>query len=365
MLSIDLDENLQLAPARSHDTLVGKALRPPLFPGVRSTKVSVQHWGPRRAIATSKPPSIPLPLKNNIQESFLKSSDSGPLDFTFTNSDAAFVRRDSGLSDTTLSLDSVYPSDDEDDERDSTSIPFPLAKSISGGMVGSPPSSPMQVDHVPEGRTVFDQSSITAPPVKMRRTFSDGNNLCAPKATNARANSSSGWEKTITTMCEADEHSPLPYFTTPHDAVRRITSETPYEFEGGHVKGAFNVCKPADIETMFFPSAQMTDRDSSIVVGERTVIVMHCEFSVQRAPRMALHLRNYDRKLNANDYPKMDFPHLYVLDGGYKAFFEKSQNLCIPPAYIPMNDENYRSEYKKYNAIWKYERCYSTGFLRT
>lgn len=39
----------------------------------------------------------------------------------------------------------------------------------------------------------------------------------------------------------------------------------------------------------------------------------------------AMYLREQDRLMNAERYPKLHFPHLYVLDGGYQGFFGKHQ----------------------------------------
>lgn len=34
-------------------------------------------------------------------------------------------------------------------------------------------------------------------------------------------------------------------------------------------------------------------------------------------------LRGHDRKLNEHNYPKLFYPELYLLEGGYKNFYEK------------------------------------------
>jgi M-phase inducer tyrosine phosphatase len=33
-------------------------------------------------------------------------------------------------------------------------------------------------------------------------------------------------------------------------------------------------------------------------------------------------MRNLDRKKHADSYPKLTFPDMFILEGGYKAFFE-------------------------------------------
>ena len=36
-------------------------------------------------------------------------------------------------------------------------------------------------------------------------------------------------------------------------------------------------------------------------------------------------LRDQDRELNKDSYPRLVYPEIYVLEGGYKAFFEKHE----------------------------------------
>jgi len=58
-------------------------------------------------------------------------------------------------------------------------------------------------------------------------------------------------------------------------------------------------------------------------------------------------MRKHDRDQNC--YPNLHYPELYLLDGGYKAFFENHQELCEPQKYLPM-EEN-ADELKKYQSI--------------
>ena len=36
-------------------------------------------------------------------------------------------------------------------------------------------------------------------------------------------------------------------------------------------------------------------------------------------------LREQDRELNKDSYPKLNYPEVYVMEGGYKAFYEKHE----------------------------------------
>ena len=57
--------------------------------------------------------------------------------------------------------------------------------------------------------------------------------------------------------------------------------------------------------------------------GKKVVLVFYCEFSSLRGPTCYRHLRTVDRRNNVNNYPYIDYPECYVLDGGYSAFFNQ------------------------------------------
>ena len=47
-------------------------------------------------------------------------------------------------------------------------------------------------------------------------------------------------------------------------------------------------------------------------------------------------MRNYDRDTNQDSYPSLFYPELYLLEGGYSAFFPLHPMLCDPSNYLPM-----------------------------
>lgn len=55
-------------------------------------------------------------------------------------------------------------------------------------------------------------------------------------------------------------------------------------------------------------------------------------------------IRRRDRMENKDYYPKLTYPDLYVLEGGYRSFFESHPILCTPENYVPMNDKEHKKE---------------------
>ena len=156
----------------------------------------------------------------------------------------------------------------------------------------------------------------------------------------------------------------LPCFDSPHDAIKRISPDTlvdllegkycgiyeqvhvidcryPYEYEGGHIPSAINVNSPDVIEKLLLAEPK-----------QNTLIVFHCEFSSERAPRMALHVRNLDRQMNKTNYPSLYYPEMYILDGGYKNYWQQHGDKCEPTnSYLPMRNPQYRDQLKHYQKM--------------
>ncbi|XP_027788219.2 M-phase inducer phosphatase 1 isoform X1 [Marmota flaviventris] len=119
-----------------------------------------------------------------------------------------------------------------------------------------------------------------------------------------------------------------------------IDCRYPYEYEGGHIKGAVNLHMEEEVEDYLLKKPIVpTD-------GKRVIVVFHCEFSSERGPRMCRYVRERDRL--GNEYPKLHYPELYVLKGGYKEFFLKCQSYCEPPSYRPMHHEDFKEDLKKF-----------------
>ena len=108
-----------------------------------------------------------------------------------------------------------------------------------------------------------------------------------------------------------------------------------YEYDGGHIRGAVNAPTAEDLHRL------------TLSLPDTTLLVFHCEFSECRAPALCRWLRNEDRKANAENFPRLSFPHLYVLKGGYAAFYAEFPDLCEPCGYVKMKEEGRKRERKE------------------
>uniref|UniRef100_UPI00358E7F8D M-phase inducer phosphatase 2-like n=1 Tax=Myxine glutinosa TaxID=7769 RepID=UPI00358E7F8D len=126
------------------------------------------------------------------------------------------------------------------------------------------------------------------------------------------------------------------------DAVDKfivVDCRYPYEFAGGHIKGAINVPTEELAGTLLFDTPSM-----SASPERRLILIFHCEFSVNRGPKMCHHVREVDR--NINTYPYLHYPELYILAGGYREFFSNSKTSCEPQCYVSMDSEVHKVEMK-------------------
>ncbi|XP_062430452.1 M-phase inducer phosphatase 2 isoform X2 [Rhea pennata] len=126
----------------------------------------------------------------------------------------------------------------------------------------------------------------------------------------------------------------------------------PYEYEGGHIKGAVNLPMEQDVED-FLLKKPIVPFDAA----KRVIVIFHCEFSSERGPRMCRFVREKDRA--CNEYPHLHYPELYVLKGGYREFFPQYQAHCEPQDYRPMHHEDFKEDLRKFrlkSRTWAGER---------
>ncbi|XP_071542341.1 M-phase inducer phosphatase-like isoform X2 [Panulirus ornatus] len=129
-------------------------------------------------------------------------------------------------------------------------------------------------------------------------------------------------------------------------SFRIIDCRYPYEFEGGHIIGAEMWHHPKLVEEYL-----QAKKGAPVITSEeasREILIFHCEFSAERGPKTQRLLREMDRAINKEHYPALHFPEMYLLEGGYKAFFEKYPELCIPKKYVRMLDSKHAEDLKHF-----------------
>ncbi|XP_070971560.1 M-phase inducer phosphatase 2-like isoform X2 [Oncorhynchus clarkii lewisi] len=148
-----------------------------------------------------------------------------------------------------------------------------------------------------------------------------------------------------------------------HHVVERIVvidCRYPYEFEGGHIKGALNLYQEEQVEEYLLrtPIAPLSP-------DHRVLLVFHCEFSSERGPGMCRFVRRRDRAMN--EYPNLHYPELYVLKGGYQEFFHHFRMQCEPQGYRPMHHQDFKEDLRKFrlkSSTWAGERSKRDQYSR-
>jgi len=123
-----------------------------------------------------------------------------------------------------------------------------------------------------------------------------------------------------------------------YDKVLIIDCRFEYEFNGGHIVGAVNFPREEDLAKF------LIDEVHHQGYGENICLVFHCEFSSHRGPRAYKKIRSLDRKKNEHCYPKLFYPEMYLLEGGYKQFWNTNPDLCEPRGYVEMKDLSFLPE---------------------
>ncbi|KAF2885695.1 hypothetical protein ILUMI_20468 [Ignelater luminosus] len=145
-------------------------------------------------------------------------------------------------------------------------------------------------------------------------------------------------------------------------SYRVIDCRYPYEYDGGHVNGATNLYTKDQIlgELLDINSTPPATSDPR----RRQILVFHCEFSSERGPNLYRFLRNLDRIRNKDVYPALHYPEIYLLEGGYKSFYEQYPELCVPEAYKPMLHPEHQNDLRHFRSkskTWNADRCRSNS----
>ncbi|XP_013163476.1 PREDICTED: M-phase inducer phosphatase 1-B-like isoform X3 [Papilio xuthus] len=122
-----------------------------------------------------------------------------------------------------------------------------------------------------------------------------------------------------------------------------IDCRYPYEFEGGHILGAVNLYTPEQVLTLVNePLPKSGDK--------RSILIFHCEFSLERGPKLSRFLRSNDRAKNQENYPSLHYPEVYLLHEGYRAFYTRYPALCSA-GYTAMLDPRHRQQLRHHRAL--------------
>lgn len=119
-----------------------------------------------------------------------------------------------------------------------------------------------------------------------------------------------------------------------------------YEYEAGHIRNALPFIGTQSL-FQFFENEQSQGQLNYPLLcnhneyfndpGEQINIVFHCELSKNRGPDCASLLRTVDRLINSERYPFLSCPNVFVLQGGYRAFYNSHPDCCVG-GYCKMDD---------------------------
>ncbi|KAK8870461.1 m-phase inducer phosphatase [Tritrichomonas musculus] len=115
----------------------------------------------------------------------------------------------------------------------------------------------------------------------------------------------------------------------PFDQIIILDARFEYEFRGGRIKGAKNITSRAAMVGVYQRYLQ-----------QNVCIIFHCEFSQNRGPTLMRMFREHDRKQNYKNYPYLDYPNIFLLQGGYKQFYKDFPDLCVG-GYVQMRDTKF------------------------
>ncbi len=116
-----------------------------------------------------------------------------------------------------------------------------------------------------------------------------------------------------------------------------LDARYPYEYDGGHIEKAVS----AYVKEKLFKELFALNKND-----DKKVLIIHCEFSSERGPKLMRAIREHDRLVNKHCYPALNYPEMYLLEGGYKSFYENHIDLCYPKSYLPMHHDNHRQDLK-------------------
>lgn len=123
------------------------------------------------------------------------------------------------------------------------------------------------------------------------------------------------------------------------DEIVVIDCRFEFEFEGGHIRDALNFNSKDELAEKLFAA-------SSQAANPNTLLIFHCEYSQHRAPLMAKFVRQWDRDVNHENYPRLTYPEMYILEGGYCEFYKEHSARCLG-TYVSMEDKAHERTVEK------------------
>lgn len=118
-----------------------------------------------------------------------------------------------------------------------------------------------------------------------------------------------------------------------YDYILIVDARFIYEYKGGKIVGALNVTTLQSMVNLY----EKYQND-----GQSICIIIHCEYSSVRGPKLYDLFREYDRSVHTSDYPNLSYPNLFLLEGGYKKFYGLHPEFCVGH-YVSMYDQEYIS----------------------
>lgn len=125
-----------------------------------------------------------------------------------------------------------------------------------------------------------------------------------------------------------------------YDSIIPVDVRFLYENNGGSIRNSRSVTTMQQLIDLYNEN-----------LGRKVLIIFHCEYSSERGPHVMKVFRQYDRTKNL--YPKLSFPDVAILDGGYSKFYRDYPHLC-DGGYIQMYDDNFTKQLKECNTkFWE------------
>lgn len=88
------------------------------------------------------------------------------------------------------------------------------------------------------------------------------------------------------------------------------------------------------------------------------VVVFHCEFSSERAPKMWSLLRKIDRNVLSSNSSDLEYYQAYVLAGGYRQYYEQFKGTrAVVGGYVSMEDQRFQSQMAQEDRLLRQDRA--------